>query len=232
MASGFFATGVVGNLRPPVQITQWNIDGPNPSGWRQVESGVYKPISKLYWVGGFTAQRESGVALDMGDVIVNKNQATEFYTDTVCFTVNQGEVNSNPDSFFDNASGISIGMKIYGMRFWLHNHDAISGYNPTFYFIGHRTWHQGLHLTSGTAGIQEVSTSLPTSQNIYKNASDIFISGVFRDKQISDFIYLVGLFPSGTYTLGTYGGLGSGNFTFRLSYDWTDASANVVPADL
>jgi len=230
--SGFYKTEVIGALRPPIQVIQWNINRPSPSGWRQVESGVYKPTAKLGWRGGFTAQHESGVALDFGDIYVNTNQDSSFYTDTVCLTINQGEINSNPSGFFDQASGVGTGYKIYGMRFWLHNYDAISGYQPTFYYITHRTWHRGLHLTSGTAGVLSMPLSMPASQNIYKNGSDIFMSGVFKDRQFSDYIYAVALFPSGDYTLGTYGSLGGGDFTFKVSYDWTSQSANVLPTDM
>lgn len=231
-ASGFYKNEVVGKLRPPVQIIQWNINRPDPSGYRTPESGVYKAVAKTGWVGGFTAQHESGVALDLGSIYADAAATASFYTDTACITANMGEVNHNPSSFFNLASGIDTIYKIFNMRIWLANYDAVSGYNPSFYYITHRTWHQGLHLTSGTAGILSMPLSLPSGQSIYRNATGVFLSGCFRDSQFSDYIYIVGRFPSGVYALGTYGGLGEGTLRFRFSYDWTKAVANVLSTDI
>lgn len=228
-ASGFYRTEIIGNLRPPAQIIQWDIDKPSPSGYRAPESGVYRVVAKTGWVGGFTAQHESGVALDLGSRYITNDA---FYTDTVCLTVNMGEVNSNPDSFFNQASGIGLNFKMFNMRIWLANHDSVSGYNPSFYYQTHRTWHRGLHLTSGTVGILDMPLSLPSGQNVYRNANGVFLSGVFRDSQFSDYIYIVGLFPSGIRTLGTYGGLGVGTLRFKMSYDWTVNTANVLATDI
>lgn len=229
LSSGFFPTEVRGRLRVPGAIWQWNIDGPNPSGYKHFESGVYKPSAKIAFVGGFTAQRESGVALNLGSVYANNNG---FYSDTVAMTFNFGEVNSHPSSFFNRASGIGTNFKGFNLRFWQYNISAISGYSPTFYYFTSSEWRQGFHLLSSTPGAQVLGSVMPATQNIF-TSNGLFVSGVFKDREFSDFIYLVGKFPSGvTYTLGTYGGLGSGNLRFAFSYDWTGIDANVLTTDL
>lgn len=228
--SGFYQTEIIGNLRPPAQILQWDIDEVNPSGYRHIESGVYKPDAKLGLRGGFTAQKESGVALDFGEIYANENG---FYTDTVCMTFNLGEVNDHPDSYFNNADGIGTNFKTFNMKFWMSNMTAFTdkGYNPDFYYKTFNIWQSGISLKSDTPGVLVVPSALPSLQNIYSKNSQIFISGVYREAEFSNFIYTVGKFPSGVYELGSYGGLGSGNFIFRLTYDWTNIDANVLPTD-
>jgi hypothetical protein len=231
-ASGFYADSVVGALRPPAQILQWDISKQDPSGFKHVESGVYTPLAKLGNVGGFQAQSESGVALDFGSVYISSEQVVSFYSKTACFTFNLGEVNTHPDSYFDQGSGInSTGYKVFNTRFWLHNHDAISGFLPTYYYLTSKHWRTGFVLTSGTSGVLTIPQSMPASQNILFQGR-IFASGAYSDTEFSDFIYARILFPSGIYTHGVYGGLGSGNFTFKISYDWTALAANVGSGDL
>jgi len=227
-ASGFYKSFIIGDLRPPVQILSWNIDGVNRSGFRHIESGVYKPTAKIGLVGGFTAQHESGVALSFGSPYV---MDSDFYSNTACITINMGEVNSNHASYFNKASGIGHSFKAFNMRFWLHNYTAFSGYSPEVYYKKSSSWLRGHHIESLTPGANPIPLSMPSEQNIFVKGSTVFINGEYKDAEFSDFIYLSILFPSGNYILGTYGGLGSGNFRFKLSYDWTDASANVLSTD-
>lgn len=231
LASGFYPTVVIGKLRPPAIITQWNIDSLDPSGYRHWMSGQYKPDAKRAIIGGFTAQRESGTFLNFDEVYVN---SSGFYTNTTVFTFNFGEVNTHPSSFFNLASGIGTNFKGFNVRFWIDNKTAFSGYNPIFYYLTSQAWRQGLHLKSNTIGVQVVPSSLPATQNIPTSSDNqVFISGVYQDREFSHYIYTVGKFPSGiNYVLGTYGGQGSNDFLWRISYDWSSINANILPMDI
>ncbi len=227
--SGFYPTSVIGHLRAPGQVIIWNTGRPDPSGWRQWESGVYRPSAKIGWAGGFQAQKESGVVIDFGDIYADD---AGFYTNTACLTFNLGEVNNNKNSFFNIPNTIGTGFKAYNMRFWIENSGAFNGYSPKFYFKTYRTWQGNFNLRSTTPGVQEVPHSLPSSYNIQAKANTIFVSGTYLEVEFSHFIYVVGKFPAGSYTLGKYGGLGIGNFKFRMTYDYTDIGARVYPADV
>ncbi len=229
--SGFYPASVTGCLRAPGEVIAWDLGKPDPSGHRQWESGVYKPSAKIGWAGGFQAQQESGVVVDFGDVYVNDTAG--FYTDTVCLTFNLGEVNGNPASFFNLIpTEIGTDFKAYDFRFWIANSGAFTGYSPKFYYKTYRTWQGNLALRSDTAGVAEVPNSLPAAQNVFTKNGKIYTSGSYNEVEFTHFIYVVGKFPPGTYVLGTYGGLGSGNFRFRTTYNYTDINANVYSTDV
>lgn len=234
--SGFFADLVVGALRPPAQIIQWDRNALSPIGFRQWESGNYKTNAKIGLVGGFDAQFESGRALDFGEVLAID---AGFLTDTVVITFNLGEVNSNPASFFDHMAAVSsvgLNFKAFNMKLWVGALNAFTGVSgvpaPTFHFFKSSGWQQGLQITPGNPGVEVLPSSLPASGNIFNELTDVFISGAYLDPEHSDFVYLRGQFPSGSYPLGTYGGLSQRDFTFRFTYDWTDIGARVLTTDL
>jgi len=230
IASGFFNTYILGKLRPPAQILQFNIDGMESSGIKHVESGVYKPYAKTGLCGGFEAQHASGVSLDFGETIPSTNG---FYSKTICFTFNQGEVNSHPDSYFATASGIGQDFKVFNVKCWSSNLSAFGTNRPTWYYLPSKAWRRSFSLSSGTAGVQILPSVMPTLYNIPTlSPNAVFISGCYRDSEFSRFVYIVGLFPSGQYELGTYGGQSVGDFKFRLSYDWTGIKANVLDTDI
>jgi hypothetical protein len=235
IVSGFFETSVVGPLRVPGQILQWDRDKVNPSGFRHWESGEYKPDAKIGLVGGFAAQRESGNALDFGLVDVVD---AGFLTDTIVFTFNLGEVNSHENSFFNQmvaASSVGTNFKAFNMKLWVGDLTAFTASGvptPIFHMRNSAQWIQGLRISPNNSGVVVVPSSLPISGNIFSRNNNTFISGAYQDLQFSHFIYLVGEFPSGTFPLGTYGGLGDSDFTFKFSYDWTDINANVLATDL
>ena len=230
-ASGFYSNTVIGKLRAPAQIIQWNISKVRPSGWRHIESGVYRPEAKIGWVGGFPAQGASGNALDFGQVEVEN---TGFWTPTVGLTFNLGEVNTHPSSFFVNATTVGTNLKAFNMKFWMPNKTVFTdvGYSPVFYYNTYWVWQSGIQMRDTTPGAAVVPSSLPASQNLYSKNNSIFVSGVFQDLEFSHYVYIAAQFPSGNYTLGNYGGLGSGNFTFRVTYDWTDINANTLSTDV
>ena len=248
--SGFYRTAVSGALRAPAQIEQWNPLRIDPSGFKQWESGVFKAAAKGTAGdrlaadgnrGGFTAQKESGVPIDFGENIANDNG---FYSNTAVVTFNLGEVNRNPDSFFDQmleASGVqecdNVGtnFKAFNMRFWVNNLDAFRTANasgiPIMYYLTSADWRRNLTLRETTPGAQVMPSSLPPDQNWFVGDTDIFSSGAYRDSEFSHFLYMVAKFPPANYRLGTYGGSAEKNFTFRFTYDWTDIDANVRPTD-
>ncbi len=227
--SGFYKTDVIGKLRPPAQILSWFNIMLNPSGWRHIESGVYKPIAKSGLVGGFQAQQASGTPLSFGHIYVNDNG---FYTDTAVVTFNLGEVNSNKYSYFYKCPTIGQNFKAFNMKFWLMSSGAFSGCSPTFLFKTFPIWQSGLNLRSETSGVQVVPLSLPSTQNVFTKGSNIYVSGCYLEKEFTNFIYIVGKFPSGSYILGTYGDRKKRDFIFRLSYDYTDINANTLYTDI
>ncbi len=233
--SGFFTDTVLGPLRPPAQIQQWDRDANDPFGFRQWESGNYKPNAKIGLVGGFDAQFESGTVLNFGESTTNDSG---FLTDTVVFTFNFGEVNSHPDSFFDQmvaASSVGTNFKAFNIRLWRGSVSAFTSASvptPVFHFLQSSGWKRGFSVTPGGADTSVVPTSIPPSGNIFANQTGVFISGVYQDVSFSNFIYMRGKFPAGAFTLGTYGGLGESTFTFNFSYDWTDINAAVLVSDL
>jgi len=240
-ASGFYVDTVIGRLRAAGQIEHWDRNSINPSGYRHHESGQYKAFAKLGLIGGFTAQKESGVAINFGQLVVPDNSG--FMTDTVPITFNLGEVNSHPSSFFNKMvddKNVGVDFKAFNMRFWQGTLVAFSGLpTPTFYFRNSAEWRQGYMLqpltSSGTlmSGVQVVPSSMPDCDPnvLAKSPDSIFVSGNFIEKEISHFLYVRGIFPSGNHILGIYGGLGEKTFTFRFSYDWTIKDANVLSTD-
>ncbi len=233
--SGFFTDTVLGALRPPAQIQQWDRDANDPFGFRHWESGNYKADAKLGLVGGFDAQLESGNVLNFGEIVTNDNG---FLTDTVVFTFNFGEVNSHTDSFFDqmiSASSVGLNFKAFNMKVWRGSVGAFASAGvpvPTFHFLQSSGWLQGFNVTPSGADTSVMPTSIPPSGNIFANQTDVFISGVYTDTSFSNFIYVRGQFPSGAFALGTYGGLGENTFTLKFSYDWTDINATTLVSDL
>lgn len=223
-------------------MEQWNETRPSPIGFRNWESGVYKPAAKGFerlepdgLVGGFDAQKESGRAAEFGNTFVNDNG---FTTPTLTLTFNLGEINNHPDSFFNLmvADGsVSAAFKAFNMRFWIDSDSVFrdKGYQPSWWYIQQSGWSRNLTLSSGTAGALPLPSSIPDEQNIFVNGDEIFSSGSYRDEAFSNFIYVAGefpAFPSG-YELGTYGGLGASGFKFKLSYEWTGIDARTRVTD-
>ncbi len=233
--SGFFTDSVLGPLRPPAQIEQWDKDANDPFGFRHWESGNYKPDAKIGLVGGFDAQFESGIVLNFGQTEISD---VGFFTDTIVFTFNLGEVNSHPDSFFDQmivASSVGTNFKAFNMKFWVGDLTAFTATGiaiPIFHMRQSSGWLKGFNVTPAGPSVEIVPSSLPSSGNVFSKMSSVFISGVYQDIELSNFIYLRGQFASGVTPLGTYGGLGDKTFTFNFSYDWTNIDANVLISDL
>lgn len=257
--SGFFPNEVLGHLRPSAQIIQWNIAAPDPSGRRHVESGSYRKTAHLQNVGGFTAQRESGVALDYGDIPI-PGGGSGFQTDTIAITFNMGDLNSNPNSRFDQlfneGSGTgSADLTAFNFRMWIGNLNAFNNVaysgaqkdpvpvKPVFWYRESAQWRKGYKLeftdSSGVqiSGVSIAPSSMPDCPNVFVREDEVMTSGAYLDREFSNFVYMRGNFPdlpSGQfYKLGTYGGLGLGTFTTKFSYDYTRKDSNIlVPTDV
>jgi len=224
--SGFFPTEVIGHLRPPGQIIQWNIGAPNPSGLRHVESGAIKRTGHLSNRGGFTAQQESGIEIDFGDTFINDGSG--FATDTVNLTFNFGEVNANIlsrfDRLFNQGSGeVGTDFTAFNFRYWVGNLSAfnvvsvsgdppgvtISGVKPSFFFRESAEWRQNFKLelteisggVSGAplipvSGVLIMPSSMPDCPNVSSREDDISISGAFLDREFTNFVYTRAFFPA------------------------------------
>lgn len=231
--SGFYPTFVLGQLRAPGEIIDWSRNEIDPSGFRHHASGHYKSAARQNLVGGFTAQMESGHALSFGSPIVVQSG---FKTETAVFTFNLGEVNSHIDSYFNEmVAASSVGnFKAFGFRLWKGNLSAFIGPDPELYFRNSAEWRRGYILEKNHSGVLVLPSSFPTYPNIFAKIDDLsYISGAFKEKEFTHFIYMRGFFPSGNYVLGTYGGLGQSDFTINFSYDYTALDANVnYPDDM
>ncbi len=225
VASGFFPTEVVGHLRPSAQIIQWNIAAPNPSGLRHVESGAIKRVAHVSNRGGFTAQKESGIEIDFGDVFVNDGSG--FATDTAALTLNFGEINSNVlsrfDGMFNSGSGnTTTNLVGFNFRYWVGNLSAfdimsVSGnpglpagaVSPAFFFRESAEWRTGfkLELTEISGGISGapliavsgvivMPSSMPDCPNVHSRENDTTVSGAFLDREFTNFVYTRAFFPS------------------------------------
>lgn len=255
--SGFFSTVVQGHLRPSAQIVQWNIAGPDPSGFRHVESGGIKRFANENNRGGFTAQQESGSVINFGSL--TPASGSGFWTDTVALTFNFGLINENSlsrfDKLWDNGSGTAAKQLTgFNFRFWVgtlsafdtvskSGNDIISGVRPTFYYRESAQWRRRYTLelndSSGNpvSGVLILPSSMPTTPNINSRENDISISGSFKDREFTNFIYTRAFFPQlpfgHVYKLGTYGGLGENTFRLKFSYDYTALDAHIInPQDL
>jgi hypothetical protein len=222
--SGFFPTEVQGHLRPSAQIIQWNIAAPNPSGRRHVESGSYRKTAHLQNCGGFTAQQESGVALDFGRIAL-PGGGSGFDTATACITFNMGELNKNVFSRFDRLFNRGSGegsedLTCFNFRMWIGNLSAFdvvaySGLNrnpihidPVFHYRESAEWRQRYRLeltevsggVSGApqvpvSGVAIVPSSMPEWPNVFARENEVMVSGAYLDREFSNFVYLRGNFP-------------------------------------
>jgi hypothetical protein len=241
--SGFFPASVQGQLRAPAQVTQWRQSAVDPSGiFKHIESGVFKVGAKFdvdftadSIRGGFDAMAESGNAINFGSIAPT---TSGFTSSTAVLTFNLGEVNFHPNSFFDQLNTlceVGTNFKAFNMRFWLNNQSAFSvnSTSPTFYYTTSADWRRDFKLTGSFSGALIVPSSMPITQNLFvKGDNDVFVSGAYLPAEYTHYLYLAAEFPSGTYQLGTYGGLGQKTFTFRFSYDYTDIDAAVRETDL
>ncbi len=240
--SGFFPGAVSGALRAAGQIEIWDAESPDPLGFRHWESGVYKAAAKGSerliadgLVGGFDAQRESGVAASFGNTFVD---SSGFTTPTLALTFNLGEINSHPDSFFNlmvEDGSIDSDFKAFNMKFWIDDDNVFrdKGYQPQWFYLQQSGWDRNIQLSSGTANALPLPSSLPELQNTFVNGTNIFSSGSYIEDQVSNYIYTMAHFPAHAsgYELGTYGGVGVSGFQFKMSYEWTGIEAATRSTD-
>ncbi len=238
--SGFYSDQVCGALRPSVQIGEWfHIGKPDPEPFRHIESGVFKPsaknptsaqdLSANFLRGGFRAQSQSGIPIDFGEVI--PTSGSSFLTKTVALSLNMGEINLDPRSFFSTlhaSSGVGDNFRAYNFRFFANNLNVFNQNTslPTFYYQMSSGWIPNYSVNTATACV--VPSGLPDVQNVLVKGTEIAISGSHNNADFTNYIYLAAEFPNDTYRLGTYGVSG---FQFKFSYDYTSAGAVVRPTD-
>ena len=94
--SGFYASTVVGDMRPPALTAHWRVGRNDPSGFRHRESGNFKTGARVQSVGGMSIQNITTNLLDFGSTVASTSGW--FYSNTAVLTLNMGEVNTHTDS--------------------------------------------------------------------------------------------------------------------------------------
>lgn len=183
---------------PSIIFYEWDVEEfTTPSGYRNVPSGVVSFVKELSASGGIPMQFEDTV-IDFDSL------QAEYSARAQCF------------SFVNNSSSYTVS----NMRFWMPASGALDNAHMEYSASG--TWHYNATLPSGYG--LEIPVSLPDNQNI-KNQDDttLYMRGV-SDEQTSQFIYLGLTVPSG-HTWGRYGSGGTGDLTFRVTFDWYNSLA-------
>ncbi len=208
------ASGTITISRPPTVVYSWDTSKLDPSGYRHVESGAYRPAAKSDLIGGFNKQAESGVALNLA-TLTDLNPSSTVVGDTKALTVSLGAPSGQN---FDNATAGDIvdGLRVYNIKMWMNDTSDVSasGINPTVYYRTDSAWTKDIALTSASSGVQ----AFPISE-----ASGISLGSVestLEDSEITSYVYLFVELPSGAYNQGVVGGLGGG-YEIRVSYDFT-----------
>jgi hypothetical protein len=102
---------------------------------------------------------------------------------------------------------------------------------PVLYALQSQPWRQRFDLDLSGSGFFQLPDQMPTQPNILSRTSIPWLSGAYKEREFSNFIYMKAAWPdlpSGTtYELGTYGSLGQGDFTIKFSYDYTSLDANI-----
>jgi hypothetical protein len=116
----------------------------------------------------------------------------------------------------------TTGNIISNMKFWTPDDSVLSQGSSYYQFAVSGTWLAFPQFaTSGQVNMVEVPTTLPTSQNLFKQDGGTSITGIL-DEDVSQYIY-ASLCLEETYPNGRHGaGDGSfGRFEHRVTYDYT-----------
>ena len=181
-------------IPPSIRFHEFAISGVNPVGQRHqtTHSSFKQAVSQA-----------AGQFLDFGQV---NNTFTKQTTPTKVIT-----------AFTDDFNGANEA--IFNMKFWLPDiSDFVTG---TFHFNGFSSgiWLSGFF----TQGLDDASgffiaTALPSGQNLFREDGGPEISGINKDSEVTEFIYLsVGLDTD--VPPKPYGG-DSGGFTYRMTFDF------------
>jgi len=117
----------------------------------------------------------------------------------------------------------SLNYRIYNMRYYVPDQSALSPGSSHLQFATSGVWAAyPAQAASGQAGMIEVPTSLPGSQNLFVQNGDASMSGTL-DPDVSQYVYvsliLGAAFPNGRYGAGDAGSFG--RFEHRVTYDYT-----------
>jgi|GEM_PF-4354083 len=215
--SGVYQNVIIGDIRPKILCLQFKpgvILGPRT--WNIILPSGHSDIEQFAGSCPFVSIKPSGF-LNFGSGL-NVVGQDGFVSRTAAFIFMPR---------FDDASGISEDISIFNMKLWLENDTAFSGLinEPYIQMLPSGIWRRNLILTSGAHGAYEVPRSLPSNPNIMRIDGAPWMSGVGQER--TQIIYASLIFPSGTYQVGRYGGLGIGTFRWRFTYDWTSEDAHI-----
>jgi len=207
-------SGTITIATPPVLVWSWDTSKVDPSGYRHIDSGVYKPGAKSDLIGGFDSNQSSGVALN----VLTQTDLTPSATvvgGTKALTVSLG---LPADSHFSSANAGAVGssLRIYNIKMWLNDKSDLtaSGVTPTLYYRSDSSWTKGIALTSASSGV----AAFPETEG--SGISLGVVNSGNADLEITNYVYTFLELPSGTYEQGVLGGLGGG-YEIRVSYDFT-----------
>jgi hypothetical protein len=220
--SGIYQAVIIGDLRPKIMCLQFHpgvILGPRT--WNIILPSGHSDVEQLAGSCPFIPIEPSGF-LNFGSGL-NVVESGGFVSRTAAFIFMPR---------FDEASGISSNISVFNMKLWLETYTAFSGLaeEPYVQMLPSGVWRRNLILESGAYGAYEVPHTLPDDPNVMRIDGAPWMSGVGQER--SQIIYSSLIFPSGEYQVGRYGGLGTGTFRWRFTYDWTarDAHIHIGPA--
>jgi hypothetical protein len=218
LASGELeTTGSITQARPAATIWEYDTTKVDPTGYRHVESGIYKPAAKKGVIGGFVAQNETTGNLSLISQ-TDLSPASTVTGPTKCVVVNISDPNG---LYFDAATEtISSDRGIYNVKMWLNDQSAVSasGVSATVYYKKQSQWDKDISLTSGSAGV----AAFPTTEGTAIELGDI--NARLTDSEVSDYVYMFVEMPAGTYGPGTIGG-DAGGYSVRVTYDFSGEGA-------
>lgn len=211
------STGTISQARPAATIWEWDTTKVDPTGYRHIESGLYKPAAKTQVIGGFSAQNEASGVLSLLSQ-ADLSPSSDVTGGTKCVTVSVSDPNG---LYFDTATeSIAEDRGIYNAMMWMNDTSALSasGISPTVHYRKQSTWEKDIALASGTSGVAPFPTNLGSAISLGD------INSRMTDSEISNYVYMFVELPSGTYGPGTVGG-SSGGFSVRVTYDFSGEGA-------
>jgi len=116
----------------------------------------------------------------------------------------------------------TTGNTVFNMRYWIPDDSALSQGESLLQYAVSGTWAAFPRFaTSGQVNMVAVPTSLPASQNLFRQNGGASITGIL-DTDVSQYLYL-SLCLDKTFPNGRHGAGGSsyGVFSHRVTYDYT-----------
>ena len=208
------ASGTITIGRPPVAVHSWDTSKSDPSGYRHIESGPYKPAAKGDLIGGFSKQNGSNTPLT---VFSSQDLSLGSTTNGGTKAVNVSLAAPSGAAFSSATAGdIVDGLNIYNVTMWLNDQSgaSASGISPSLYYKKSSSWLGNVALTPASGGV----SGFPTAQGSGIALGDI-TTGSNSDQSSTDYVYLFVELPSGSYSPGVVGGTDN-DYSIRISYDF------------